>query len=68
MFIVYLDAMVTGGASNSPHDVVADGNIITSRGPATAMEFSLEIVRNLFGDEKYEEISKQLLYNRAKKA
>jgi len=32
-------------------DVVIDGNIITSRGPATAMEFALTLVRVLSKDE-----------------
>uniref|UniRef100_H2YLH5 protein deglycase n=1 Tax=Ciona savignyi TaxID=51511 RepID=H2YLH5_CIOSA len=31
--------------------VVSDGNLITSRGPATAMQFALEIVRQLCGEE-----------------
>ena len=33
--------------------VVVDENIITSQGPATAMEFALMIVKTLVGNEKY---------------
>jgi 4-methyl-5(b-hydroxyethyl)-thiazole monophosphate biosynthesis len=33
--------------------VIEDGNILTSRGPATAMCFALEIVKKLVGIEKY---------------
>ena len=32
-----------------PEKVVVDGNVITSQGPGTAMEFSLEIVKQLLG-------------------
>ena len=31
--------------------VVADANVITSQGPGTAIEFALELVRQLFGDQ-----------------
>ena len=43
-------------------DVVSDENIMTSRGPATAMAFGLAIVAKLCGDEKSFEIKSQLLY------
>lgn len=43
------------------NDVVIDKNILTSRGPATAMKFALEIVKQLCGKEKYEEIKNGLL-------
>ena len=43
-------------------DVVSDENIMTSRGPATAMAFGLAIVAKLCGDEKSSEIKSQLLY------
>ncbi len=43
-------------------DVVSDKNIMTSRGPATAMAFGLAIVAKLCGDEKSSEIKSQLLY------
>jgi 4-methyl-5(b-hydroxyethyl)-thiazole monophosphate biosynthesis len=44
--------------------VVVDGNIITSQGPATAMEFSLKIVESLSGSQKAREIAEQLLYRK----
>lgn len=43
--------------------VVIDDNVITSRGPATAMLFALEIVNILCGEEKYFEIKNGLLLN-----
>lgn len=41
--------------------VVIDGNILTSRGPGTAMCFALEIIKKLVGEEKYAEIKAGLL-------
>lgn len=37
--------------------VVVDGNIITSRGPGTALEFALTLVKTLFGASKAEEVA-----------
>eukprot|EP00889_Picochlorum_renovo_P008407 jgi/Picre1/35437/NNA_002899.t1 len=37
--------------------VVIDGNLITSRGPGTAMEFALTIVGRLFGPEKMKQVA-----------
>lgn len=42
--------------------VVIDGNIITSRGPYLAVEFSIEIIKYLHGHEKAEELKKDILY------
>ena len=36
--------------------VVIDGNIITSQGPGTAMEFALKIVEKLLGAEKVQKL------------
>jgi 4-methyl-5(b-hydroxyethyl)-thiazole monophosphate biosynthesis len=41
--------------------VVEDGNIITSRGPATALCFALEIVKKLQGQEQYKTLKAGLL-------
>jgi 4-methyl-5(b-hydroxyethyl)-thiazole monophosphate biosynthesis len=38
------------GARISMDPVVVDGRLITSRGPGTAMEFALEIVKNFSGE------------------
>ncbi len=42
--------------------VVCDGNIITSRGLGTAIDFSLSIIEYLCDREKSEEIAKGILY------
>lgn len=41
--------------------VVVDGNVVTSRGPGTAMEFSLKLVEIILGKNKAEELSETLL-------
>lgn len=50
------------GAIMSDDNVVRDGNIITSRGPATAMEFAVELVRAIAGDAVAEETAQGLLF------
>ncbi|WP_200763864.1 DJ-1 family glyoxalase III [Nitrosophilus alvini] len=41
--------------------VVVDGNVITSRGPGTAICFALEIVRKLKGEDTYSQLKAGLL-------
>ncbi|MFT7860180.1 MAG: DJ-1 family glyoxalase III [Sulfurimonas sp.] len=41
--------------------VVEDGNVLTSRGPATAICFALEIVRKLKGEQRYEALKAGVL-------
>ena len=41
--------------------VVVDGNVITSRGPGSALEFALELVDRLAGSEKARELRSALL-------
>ena len=42
--------------------VVVDDHIITSEGPGTAFDFALEIVRNLLGKDKVNEVKKEIVY------
>ena len=41
--------------------VVIDGNIVTSRGPGTAIDFALELINILAGKAKREEVEKSLV-------
>lgn len=50
------------GCSYKEDTVVVDGNIITSRGPATAMEFSYKLLE-ILGNETYNDLKKGMLYN-----
>lgn len=48
-------------ASKASQRVVADGNCITSQGPGTAMEFAIELVRQLFGDATARQVAEAAL-------
>jgi 4-methyl-5(b-hydroxyethyl)-thiazole monophosphate biosynthesis len=45
----------------SDEEVVTDGKVITSQGPATAMQFALELVKTIKGEEVYKEVKNGLL-------
>ena len=49
-------AQVAASSLYSENRVVVDGKIVTSRGPGTAMEFSLKLVELLVGAEKVTEL------------
>ena len=57
----YETRLTAGGAIFSTDRVVTDGELITSRGAGTAMEFSLELVRKLAGPAMAAEISGKIL-------
>lgn len=51
----------TAGFRGDASAVVESGNIMTSRGPATAICFGLSIVKKLCGEEKYSALKSGLL-------
>lgn len=53
-----LEAM---GFENAGVPILRDGNIVTSRGPGTAMDFALELIAILVGDEKKAEVEAGLV-------
>jgi len=50
------------GAEIIDKPVVSDRNIITSKGPGTAIDFALEILKNLKGEKCSETVRKGLIY------
>jgi len=55
----FVDQLQDSSAAESR--VVADGNVVTSRAPGTAIEFALALVVLLFGKEKAEEVAGPML-------
>ena len=49
------------GAGWTEAQAVVDGNIVTSQGPGTSLQFALKLVEILFDRTKAEEIAKQML-------
>ena len=49
------------GFQGDASPVVADGNVMTSRGPGTAICFGLSIVKKLVGEETYAQVKSGLL-------
>jgi len=54
---------ISRGEYHRNKNIVNDQNIITATGPATAMEFALEIVKALKGKEIYQQVKSRLLFN-----
>lgn len=50
------------GAQAMDERVVVSGNMITSKGPGTAMDFALALIEYLKGGQKANEIAAELLY------
>ena len=57
----FLDQLDSGGFDFTGGVVEADGKVITSRGPGTAMDFALELIAALEGAPKRDEIEAQLV-------
>jgi 4-methyl-5(b-hydroxyethyl)-thiazole monophosphate biosynthesis len=55
----YKDRLV--GAKYEENTVVVDGNLLTSRGPGTALAFGLAIVERLVGKDKAQKIKEAML-------
>lgn len=51
------------GAEVTDENVVKDGNIITSKGPATAMEFALKLLEAIKDSKTAEEVAGGLLFS-----
>ncbi len=54
---------VLEGAEIINENVVRDRNIITSKGPGTAIDFALAVLKSLKGESCEEDVRKGLLYN-----
>ena len=50
-------------ASQADKRVVVDGNCITSQGPGTAVDFALELVRQLIDDTTAKQVAEAMLVN-----
>ena len=55
-----LEGYDVSGMIYSTSAVVVDGNIVTSRGPGTAMDFALTLIELLCGNEKRKAVEKPL--------
>lgn len=58
------EEMQFGGYHYLDDNVVVDENLITSKGPSTAIEFALQIVESLLGPQPAKLVSEQLLIPR----
>lgn len=62
----FKEELSAGGYPYSDENVVVSGNLITSKGPSTAFDFSLQIVESLLGAEAASKVAEGLLITRNK--
>lgn len=56
--------MLTHARSKVLDRVVVEGNLTTSRGPGTAFEFALSLVKQLYGEDKMKLVAgPMVMYN-----
>ena len=60
----FMEIIAGDGANTSEDNVVVDGNITTSRGLGTAVDFALSLISQLENDEKAKEIAESVVYTR----
>ena len=60
----FMEVIAKDGAQTSEDSVVVDGNITTSRGLGTAIDFALSLIAQLENDEKAKEIAESVVYSR----
>ena len=58
----FMDVIEKDGAITRTDSVVVDGNVTTSRGLGTAVDFALSIITQLEGEEKAQEIAESVVY------
>ncbi len=56
-----VEGSISGG-EHRPDRVVADGDLLTSRGPGTAIDFALALVERLMGGRTRSEVARGLLH------
>ena len=59
-----MEILSKDGAVTSEDSVVVDGNITTSRGLGTAVDFALSLISQLENEEKAKEIAESVVYTR----
>ena len=60
----FMEVLSKDGAVTSEDRVVVDGNITTSRGLGTAVDFALSLISQLENEEKAKEIAESVVYTR----
>lgn len=58
----FRDKLIECGVQYADDNVIKDGNVTTSRGPATAIDFSLQLVKDLMGEAVYKKVAHDILF------